>query len=125
MTQSHVAWRMQKFLPNCPSPLVYQGVVYLIKDGGILTAVDRASGEILKQGRLPGAIDTYYASPVASGGKVLFLSQHGKATVIRAGAQWEVLSTNDFEEESFATPAIVDGRMYLRTRSTLFCFLAK
>ncbi|MBI4909567.1 MAG: PQQ-binding-like beta-propeller repeat protein [Acidobacteria bacterium] len=125
VTQSHVVWRMQKFLPNCPSPLVYDGVVYLIKDGGILTAVDRNTGAVLKQGRLPGAIDTYYASPVASGGRLLFLSQHGKATVIKAGREWEVLATSDFEEETFATPAIVDGRMYLRTKSALYCFAAK
>ena len=62
-------------LPNAPSPLLYKGVLYLIKDGGILTAVDAKTGEILKQGRLPGAIDTYYASPVAGAGHVYLLSK--------------------------------------------------
>src|SRR5262249_17041199 len=79
-TGTNVMWSMQKFLPNCPSPLIYQGVMYLVKDGGILTALDPKTGRILKQGRLPGALDTYYASPVAACGKVFLLSQQGKAT---------------------------------------------
>ncbi len=122
VTQSHVEWSMMKFLPNCPSPLLYQGVLYLIKDGGILTAVDPKTGKILKQGRLPGAVDTYYASPVAAAGKLFFASQQGKFTVVEAGAEWNVLSTQDFEEEIFATPAIAGNNIYVRTRSALYCF---
>ena len=53
-----ILWRMQKFLPNVPSPLLYDSVLYLIKDGGILTAVNAKTGEILKQGRLTGALET-------------------------------------------------------------------
>ena len=69
-----ILWRMQKFLPNVPSPLLYKGVLYLIKDGGILTAVDARTGEILKQGRLTGAVETYYASPIAAGDHVYLMS---------------------------------------------------
>jgi outer membrane protein assembly factor BamB len=119
-----VLWRMQKFLPNVPSPLLYEGVLYLIKDGGILSTVNAATGEVLKQGRMPNALDTYYASPVAAAGKVLLLSQTGKATLLKAGGQWEVLSSADFEEPIYATPAIADNRLYLRTRSFLYCFAA-
>jgi outer membrane protein assembly factor BamB len=122
VTDTHVLWSMQKFLPNVPTPLIYNGVMYLIKDGGILTAVDPKDGTILKQGRLTGALDTYYASPVAGAGLVLFLSQTGKASVVRAGQQWEILSVEDFGEEIFATPAIADNRVYLRTSSALYCF---
>lgn len=119
-----VQWRMQKFLPNVPSPLLYEGVLYLIKDGGILSTVNPQTGAILKQGRLPGALDTYYASPVGGAGKVLLLSQTGKATLVKAGAQWDILSSADFDEPVFATPAIADNRIYLRTRTKLFCFAA-
>ncbi len=121
-TSPAVVWRMQKFLPNVPSPLLYEGVLYLIKDGGILSTVDAKTGEILKQGRMTGALDNYYASPVAAAGKVLLLSQTGKATLLKAGAQWEILSSADFDEPIFATPAIADDRLYLRTRSYLYCF---
>lgn len=119
-----ILWRMQKFLPNVPSPLLYQGVMYLIKDGGILTAVDPKSGAILKQGRLTGALDTYYASPVGGGGHVYLLSQTGRMTVVKAGPSWEIASSADFEEDCYATPAIVGDSMYLRTRGALYCFRA-
>ena len=117
-----ILWRMQKFLPNAPSPLLYKGVLYLIKDGGILTAVDAKTGEILKQGRLPGAIDTYYASPVVGAGHIYLLSKGGKMTVVKAGPSWEIIATNDFEDESFSTPAIADDAIYVRTRGAMFCF---
>ena len=86
LTRTNVAWSMQKFLPNCPSPLVYQGVLYLVKDGGILTTLDPKTGKMLKQGRLLGALGTYYASPVAAAGKVYLTSQEGKVTVIKVVA---------------------------------------
>ncbi|HYI94465.1 MAG TPA: hypothetical protein VEX68_13030, partial [Bryobacteraceae bacterium] len=114
--------RMQKFLPNAPSPLLYEGVLYLIKDGGILTAVDAKTGEILKQGRLAGAIDTYYASPVVGAGHIYLLSKGGKMTVVKAGPEWEIVATNDFEDETFSTPAISEDAIYVRTRSAMFCF---
>ena len=113
---------MQKFLPNCPSPLVYQGVLYLFKDGGILTALDPKTGKMLKQGRLLGALGTYYASPVAAAGKVFLTSQEGKLTVIKPGADWEILAVNDLGDEAYATPAIVDNKLYVRTRGMLYCF---
>jgi outer membrane protein assembly factor BamB len=93
-----------------------------VKDGGILSAIDPKTGVVLKQGRLTGALDTYYASPVGVAGKVILVSQGGVATVIKAGADWEIEVTNDMDEPVFATPAVIDGRMYLRTRGALYCF---
>ncbi len=122
LTNSNVVWSVQKFLPNAPSPLLYEGVLYLVKDGGIVTALDPASGAILKQGRLAGALDTYYASPVGGAGKVYFTSQSGKVTVVRAGADWEAVAVNDMDEECFATPVPLEGRLYVRTRSAVYCF---
>jgi len=125
LTDTNVIWSIQKGLPSCTSPLIYQGVMYLVKNGGILTTLDPKTGKILKQGRLRGALDEYYASPVAAAGKVFLLSQSGKATVVEAGANWEILKVNDLEDDSYATPAIVDDRLYVRTRGTLYCFADK
>ena len=122
LTATNVVWSMQKFLPNVPSPLYDEGVLYIVKDGGILTSLDPATGKILKQSRLSGAPGTYYSSPVAGDGKIYTISQEGKISVIKAGAQWEVLAVNDLGDDCFATPAIVDDRIYIRTRSTLYCF---
>jgi hypothetical protein len=113
---------MQKFLPNVPSPLYLENVLYIVKDGGILTSLDPANGKILKQARLTGAPGTYYSSPVAGDGKIYTISLEGKVSVIRAGAQWEVLGVNELGDECLATPAIVEDRIYIRTRSALYCF---
>ncbi len=118
----NIAWTLEKFLPNVPSPLVYEDVLYLVKDGGILTSLDPKTGEILKQGRLRGALDKYYSSPVGADGKLYMIDQSGKATVLKAGGQWEILASNDFGEAVFATPAIIDNRIYIRTRNNLYCF---
>jgi hypothetical protein len=118
-----IVWRIQKYLPNVPSPLLLNGVIYLIKDGGILSAVDARSGAILKQGRLSGALDTYYASPVTDGSRLYFMSQSGKFSIVKAGGgDWELESVADFGEDSFSTPAIAGDCMYVRTRTKLYAF---
>jgi outer membrane protein assembly factor BamB len=124
LTNTGVLWSMQKFLPNVPSPLLYEGVLYIIKDGGILTSLDPQRGVIRKQGRLPDALGTYYSSPVGADGKVYLASQEGKVTVLRAGGQWEALATHDFGDEIYATPVPLDDGLYLRTRSQLYRFRA-
>jgi outer membrane protein assembly factor BamB len=122
MTDTNVLWRYYKSLPNVPSPLLYRNVLYLMKEGGILTALDPATGELAKQGRLQGAMDFYYSSPVGADGKLYTASQGGHVTVLRAGRDWEILATNDLDDEVYATPAPVDGRLYIRTRGALYCF---
>ena len=122
VTATHVKWQYYKSLPNATSPLHYNGVVYLMKEGGILTALDAETGKVLKQGRLPGALDYYYASPVAADGKVYLTSQEGHVSVLRAAPEWEPLARNDMDEQCMATPALLDGKIYLRTASALYCF---
>ena len=94
------------------------------KTGGIITSLDPATGRILKQGRSPGGLGEYYASPVAADGKVFLANTEGKITVLKAGAEWEVLAVNEINEEVNATPALSDGRVYVRTHGTLYCFSA-
>jgi outer membrane protein assembly factor BamB len=116
-------WRVTKFLTDSSSVLLYEEVIYLVKTGGIVTTINPKTGEILKQGRLKGALDSYFASPVAADGKVFFVSQAGKVSVVKAsGEDWEVLAVNDLGEECHATPAIADGRIYIRTHGSLYAF---
>ncbi|MDX2150292.1 MAG: PQQ-binding-like beta-propeller repeat protein [Bryobacteraceae bacterium] len=119
-----VAWRFKKNLPYIPAPLLYQGVLYLVKDGGIVTSLDPATGKLLKEGRSPSALGEYYASPVAADGKVYLANGEGRISVLKAGPQWEVLKVNSLEEEVHATPALSSGRLYVRTRTALYCFAA-
>jgi len=122
LTSSNVVWRVQKAYPNIPAPLIYRGVMYLMKEGGIVSSLDPASGQVLKQGRTPNALEEYYASPVAADGKVFVVSASGKVTVLKAGAQWEVIAMNDLDEEVWATPAIAGRNLYIRTRNALYSF---
>jgi outer membrane protein assembly factor BamB len=117
-----VRWRFQKNLPFMPSPLVYQDVFYMVKDGGIITSINASTGKVLKEGRTKDALGEYYASPVAADGKVYVVSVEGKMSVLKAGGSWEVLRVNDLGDEVHATPALAGGRIYVRTRSTLYCF---
>ena len=125
VTESHVLWRHQKSLPDVASPVLYRDVLYLVRNGGIVTALEPATGKVLKQGRLREALDGYYASPVAGDGKVYMVSDAGKAVVLEAGADWKVLRTNDLGEDVYATPAIGQGCLYIRTASRLYCFGGK
>ena len=120
--ETRVRWSYQKSVPYVASPLVYENVLYLAQDGGIVTTVDPHSGEILKRGRLKQGAKKFYASPVAADGKVFLLDTAGQMTLLRAGAQWEQLATAALDEPCFATPAICDARLYVRTQRTIYCF---
>jgi len=122
VTESHLIWRHAKSLPDVPAILLYDDVVYLIKNGGILTTLDPATGSIHKQGRVRDAIDSYYASPVAGDGKVYLASEKGKVAVLSAGPDPQPLSAHDLGEPIYATPALSAGRIYLRTSEALYCF---
>ncbi len=120
VTSTNVLWRFAKSLPDVPSPLVYKDVVFLVRSGGIATSLDAQTGKVLKQARLTGALEDYYASPIGVDGKVYIASEHGKVVVLRAAVDWEVLAINDFDSDIYATPAISEGRMFIRTQNALY-----
>ncbi len=117
-----VKWKYHRGIPQLPSTLLYQDVLYMITDSGILTTLRPSTGEVLKQGRIRGSADNYYAAPVASDGKVFFASKSGVVTVLKAGGEQEALAQIELDDEIYSTPAIADGRIYIRTRSALYAF---
>lgn len=121
-TAQAIRWRYTKPVPQVPSTLLYKGVLYMINDSGILISFDPATGNVIKQGRLHGAIDKYFSSPVAADDKVFLIGQGGQVSVLKAAGEWEVLKVNELDDETFATPAIADGRIYIRTRSAMYAF---
>ena len=122
MTDENILWRYHRAVPQLPSPLLFQGVLYMINDGGIATSFCPATGEVIARGRIKGAVDEYYASPVAADGKIFFVSESGKVAVVRPGGSFEVLAVNDLGSPAYATPAIADGRVYIRTAEALWAF---
>ena len=124
LPESAIRWRFKKNLPYIPAPLLYRDVYYMVRTGGIVTSLDPQTGLLLKQGRSPDALGEYYASPIAADDKVFLASAEGKVTVLQAAPEWQVLSVNDLAEEIHATPALSEGRLYVRTRSALYSFSA-
>ena len=121
VTRSHVLWRQNRYLPYVPSPILYRGHLFWVKRGGIVASLDPETGKTLKVGRVAGQ-SRYFSSPVAGDGKIYLLSEKGELSVISAEPQWRQLSHADFQEEAYATPAISEGRIYLRTTRHLYCF---
>lgn len=116
-------WRYDRnFTGVIPSPLLYNGVLYIVRNGGILTAFDPETGQVLKTGRIEGAVGGYSASPVAADGKLILANEDGKVAVLRAGADWDVLTVNNLGENCYATPALSDGHIYLRSSEALYSF---
>jgi outer membrane protein assembly factor BamB len=122
VTDTNLRWKYHKAVPQLPSPIVYGNVVYMVNDGGIVTTLHPETGAELGQGRLKGAIDHYYASPVAADGKIYMASEKGKVAVLQPGGGLEPIAVNDLDDDIYATPAISDNRIYLRTRGWLYCF---
>jgi outer membrane protein assembly factor BamB len=116
-----VLWNYRQNVPYIPSPLVRDGVFYMVNNG-IVTSLDTTTGELLKRGRLTDGSPKVYASPVAADGKLFVATLDGKVAVLTPGAEWEVLGLNDLGEEIHATPAITDNRLLVRTRSSLYAF---
>ncbi len=125
LTANGYLWREKKHAPNMSTPVLYKDVLYLVKAGGILASLDPQTGQTFKVERAKEALDEHSASPVAGDGKVYFLNAAGKVIVLKAAPQWEVLAVNDLREECNATPAIADGKIYIRTKTTLYAFQGK
>ena len=124
-SQPKELWRITKSLPDVPSPLLYQNVLYLLKDGGIMTSVDPETGDVLRRERLAGAEGRYFASPVAGDGKIFAVSEAGKIAVVKAGREWELLTVNALGEECYATPALAEKQILVRTQRALWAFGGK
>ncbi len=121
VTNSHVVWRESRSVSEVPSPLVYGGQVYMVKDGGIVSCLEAQSGRLLYRTRL-GPRGAYFASPVAGDGKIFAASHNGAIVVWAAGETFQRLAVNELHEPIFATPAIADGQLYVRTESRLLAF---
>jgi outer membrane protein assembly factor BamB len=123
ISQTHVAWKATRGLPYVASPLFYDGRIYLIKNGGLISSYEAQSGKpIYVQERLE-APGNYYSSPVAADGRIYIASVAGKVTVVRAGGEKpEILHQAQFSERIFATPALAADKLFLRTQGALYAF---
>ncbi len=124
ITETNVTWKANRGLPYVASPLYYDGRLYLIKDGGLISSFRAGTGEpVYEQERIPDAGGSYYASPIAAAGKIYVASLQGKLSVLDAKADHPVvLHQVSFGERITSTPAIVGDKLYLRTAGHLYTF---
>lgn len=113
-------WAYRKGQGYVPSPIFHRGVLYLVSDGGILTALDGKSGDVVYEGGRMPLPSRFFSSPVVAGERIYLTSEDGDTHVIRPGPQFEVLATNSVDEPVMASPAIVDGTIYLRSAEHLY-----
>ena len=121
VSTSHLAWTSPRGSPFVPSPLLLGQYLYTVNDmASIVTNLDARTGRTVWQGRLGVAQrEGFSASPVAVDGKLFFTNDDGDTFVLRAGATFELLRVNSLGERTLASPALVDGRWYVRTEQHL------
>lgn len=117
--KSHVVWELHRGLPESPSILYCRKRLYLLRDGGLLTCLEAATGKEIFREKI-GARGQYAASPIAAGDKIIVASVRGTVTVIRVHDELQILARNEFKEKIFATPALAGNKIYLRTDRHLY-----
>jgi outer membrane protein assembly factor BamB len=122
ITATHLAWKSTRSLPYVCSPVYYQGRLYTVKNGGLASCYEAKTGRVHYQDERLGAGGDYYASLIAAAGKIYAASQNGVVVVWEAGDTLNVLARNKLDEPVMATPAMLDGNLYLRTAEHFYAF---
>lgn len=120
ITDSHVKWSVKKATPKNPTPILVQDRVYMVSDNGVATCMDATTGNVVWQERLGG---NYSASPIANHKHIYFQSENGLTTIVKLGDQFEVVAKNQIGDgilRTFATLAVVDSDLILRSESSLY-----
>ncbi len=115
-----VLWRYAKGSAYVPSPILYDGYLYLLTDKGLVTCLDAKTGAVKYEGGRPPVPATLMASPVAVDGRLLIMSQDGDTFVVKAGPDFVVERTNPLGEPISASAAVAGGRLYIRGEKHLF-----
>jgi outer membrane protein assembly factor BamB len=120
-----VAWTYDRDTPYVPSPLLYDGILYILKsNNGILSAFDASTGRPHYQTQRLDAVPNVFASPVGAAGRVYITGREGDTLVLANGPTFEVLTVNSLDDGFDASPALVDGEIYLRGYRHLYCIAA-
>jgi outer membrane protein assembly factor BamB len=113
-----LVWVSEKPGPQEPSPLYYQGLLYVLMDNGVLVCFDGKNGKELYRRRLGGACNS---SPIASGGLIYLSDIEGATFVVKAGRDFDLLATNNLGERISSSPAVAGNELFYRTDSHLYC----
>ena len=119
VTQSHVAWSFRQQVSYVPSPIYHEGHLYTMLDDGMLFCFDAKTGQPVWDHRVGGH---FRSSPVLANGHIYATNDRGMTTVFRADPKaFRRVASNDLKEFCYATPAVSNGRVFVRTGSHLYC----
>ncbi|MEM7011959.1 MAG: sulfatase-like hydrolase/transferase, partial [Verrucomicrobiota bacterium] len=122
VTESHIRWEIDRSIPEIPTPIFLDGLIYLIRKGGILSAIDAASGELVYRERIDDAGGQYAASPVIANDHLILVSSLGQISMVRTGREFELVHQFALEETTETTPAIDEDTIYIRSAGHLRAF---
>lgn len=121
-----IAWTYERDTPYVPSPLLYEGILYMLKsNNGILSVFDAKTGTPHYLTQRLDAVPNVFASPVGAAGRVYIPGREGSTVVLKHGPSLEVLAVNVLDDGFDASPALVDGEIYLRGYRHLYCIAEK
>ena len=122
VTNTHVSWKSDNKASYVPTPLLHQGMIYMVNDRGLYRCYQAETGRVLCETQLDGG---FYSSPVLAGDTIYLFNKTGRGYVFRASESLDILAQNDLASGVFATPVICDSRIYLRTLKILYCLAEK
>lgn len=120
VTDTHVAWKVTRNVPNRPSPILTGDLLFMVdQDGGVVTCLEAMTGKEVWKERLPGA-GSYSSSPVLAEGRLYFFNENGHGTVIEAGRTFKVLAANKLDGGFMASPAVAGRALFVRSKTHLY-----
>jgi outer membrane protein assembly factor BamB len=119
VTKTHLKWKTATMPEGYGSPVIVGDYLYRLHSPGVLKCLKLSTGEVVYSERLTGV--SVHASPIAAPDGRIYLASAGKTYVVKAGEKFEILATNDLGDDSAASPAVADGRMFLKGRKMLYC----
>src|SRR5262249_12022585 len=117
VTDTNVVWRLPQHVAKTASPILVDGLIYMLGDDGIATAVDAASGEVVWTKRIGGK---FAGSPIYGDGRLYFCNQQGVTTLVKPGREYEALASNTLDDGLMASPAVDGKSLFLRTKTHLY-----
>jgi outer membrane protein assembly factor BamB len=117
VTGTHVTWRLTSGVAKTASPILVDGLIYLVNDDGVASCVDAATGEVAWKKRIGGR---YASSPIYADGRIYFCNQDGETHVVQPGRTYEALAANTLDDGCLASPAVSGGALFLRTKTHLY-----
>jgi len=118
VTDTHVAWSLDRGVPHTPSLLVVGDELYMVADNGVASCLDARTGRRHWQQRLDG---NFSASPLYADGKIFFQSEEGVGYVVEPSTSFKLLGKNDLKQRTLASYAVIEDALLIRTAERLYC----